>query len=250
MSNIESVVDHCKILLNEYSGASKYLNYLDSRLNSESQNNFNFGYFPDSSNLELLFSSFSKEFLKNNSLIYKKEIYDSMGPRDVWESYFDHHPLIMPYKDVYGKIIAIVGRTLLSDEERKPLKISKYKNTIFKKGHHLFGLYEAKEAILQSDSVFVVEGQFDVIKAHERGLKNIVALGNSNMTDYQFGLLLRFTNNINLLLDNDEAGEKGRVKILEKYSKFANILNCYIEEPFKDADEFFTVHSELAFTLK
>lgn len=249
MSNLNDITLHCRSLLNECPEASPHLDYINTRLNAESQDKFQFGYFPNSSNLELLFSIFSKESLKHLNLIYPKEIMDSICPRNIWVSYFEHHPLIMPYRDLYGNIIALVGRTLLNDEDRKVLNISKYKNTVFKKGNHLFGLYEAKDSIMESDSVYVVEGQFDVIKAFERGLTNIVALGNSNMTAYQLSLLVRYTKNINLLLDNDEAGFKGRKKIIDKFSNFANIQNFYVQEPYKDVDEYFTVHSDISFIM-
>ena len=72
----------------------------------------------------------------------------------------------------------------------------------------------------------------------EGGIKNIVALGGSNMTHYQFSIINRYTNNIFLLLDNDEAGEKGRKRIIELFGKHANIRNFYVPEPYKDIDEF------------
>jgi len=124
------------------------------------------------------------------------------------------------------------------------LKIPKYKNTsetnAFKKGNLLFGLYENKQSIIEKDCVYIVEGQFDVIKAVEKGFTNIVALGNSHMTSYQFSVISRYTDNIFLLLDNDEAGEKGRKRIVEKFGKLANIQNFYLPESYKDIDEYFT----------
>jgi DNA primase len=149
----------------------------------------------------------------------------------------------MPFNDAYGSPVAIVGRTLLSDDERKSQKISKYKNTVFQKGNFIFGLFENKNYILNDNSVFIVEGQFDVIKANEKGLNNIVALGNSNMTNYQFSVISRYTNNMFLLLDNDEAGEKGRKRIIDKFGNFANIQNFYLPNDYKDIDDYLTHNS-------
>jgi DNA primase len=238
MNTFDSIVEKCSYLLNNCEVASEYLNYLDTRLSKESQAKFNFGYFPDSANLNVLLSLVSKEQLQDLSLLYLKEINDTQSFRSVLVSYFEHHQLILPYRDVYGNIIALVGRTLLDDDSRKALNIAKYKNTIFKKSYHLFGLYESKESILKNNHVYVVEGQFDVIKAHEKGLTNVVALGSSNMSAYQFSLILRYTNNIILLLDNDEAGLNGRKKIVEKFGKFASIRQFYVPSQFKDIDEY------------
>ena len=83
----------------------------------------------------------------------------------------------MPFRDPYGKVAALVGRSLLSEKERTEKKLPKYKNTKpFLKGHNVFGLYENKQTILDKNSVYVVEGQFDVIKAVEKGLKILLLL--------------------------------------------------------------------------
>lgn len=252
MNAFDSVVKNCSYLLNNCSVAEEHLSYLGKRLSKESQDKFNFGYFPDTANLNILLSLVSKEQLKDLSLFYLKEINDAQSFRSVWVSYFENHQLIVPYRDVYGNIIALVGRTLLGDEERKALDIAKYKNTVFKKSHHLFGLYESKKSILEQDHVYVVEGQFDVIKAHEKGLTNIVALGSTSMSPYQFSLILRYTKNITLLLDNDEPGLKGRKKIVEKFGQFASIRQFYVPSPFKDMDEYCSdpYFSNFSFDLK
>jgi DNA primase len=151
----------------------------------------------------------------------------------------------MPYRDNQGKIIALVGRSLLNDADREEKKVHKYKNTTkFKKGNVLFGLYENKQYILDQNCVYVVEGQFDVIKAVEKGFSNIVGLGTASMTPYQFSVISRYTDNIRLLLDNDDTGEKGRKLILGKFGKLANIQNFYLLDSFKDIDEYFTKSGE------
>jgi DNA primase len=184
---------------------------------------------------------------------------DSLFPRKVHSCYFEEYPLMMPFRNIYGQVVGLVGRTLLDEDERKKRKLSKYKNTsessLFKKGNLLFGLYENKKAILDLGEVFVVEGQFDVIKAMEKGFRNIVALGNSSMSDYQFSVISRYTSNICLLLDNDVAGDKGRKRIIKKFGEFANIRDFYIPDGFKDIDEYITKgkisdYTEMSFTLK
>lgn len=238
---LDKIIDSCRFLLNNFPEAQGCKDYLDSRLTAESQEIFKFGYFPDPQNLQALIDLVGEDCLDKAGLLYYRPIEDSLGPRTIRTSHFDNHPLIMPFRDAYGRIVALVGRTFLSEEERKAKKIDKYKNTKdFRKGNFVFGLYENKQHILDLNQVFIVEGQFDVIKAMEKGYKNIIALGTSSMTPYQFSVISRYTNNMILLLDNDEAGEKGRKFVISRFGKLANIQNFYLPESYKDIDEYLT----------
>lgn len=252
----DNIVKSCNYLLNNFPEAQESLDYLSSRINKDSQELFQFGYFPSTNNLEALTSLVSIQELEAAHLFYSKTIEDSLYPRVVNFSYFEDYPLIMPFKNSYGKIVALVGRSLLSDTERQIKKIPKYKNTVetahFKKSNLLFGLFENKQNIIKKDAVYIVEGQFDVIKARENGFDNVVALGNAHMSSYQFSVISRYTDNIFLLLDNDEAGNKGRKKVMENFETFANIRNVYLPPEFKDIDDFFKHNSleDLSFIMK
>lgn len=256
---LNKIVESCNFLLNKYPAAQIYKTYLDSRLNQTSQDKFLFGYFPGIKDMSSLSDIVGEDELKKLELLASKEITDSLFPRKVLWNYFENHSLIMPFRDTYGKIVALVGRTLLSSEEMKKVNISKYKNTKetneFKKGNLLFGLYENKQSIIDKNCVYIVEGQFDVIKANEIGFNNIVALGNNNMTSYQFSVISRYTNNIFLLLDNDDAGQKGRKRIVSKFGHLANIYNFYLPDNNKDIDEYITntkvsSYEEISFVVK
>jgi DNA primase catalytic core len=257
---LDNIVNSCRYLLENYPDAQHCKDYLDSRLSKDAQEKFQFGYFPSIQHMAALAPLVDEKELREDKLLYSKEIEDAWCSRTLNFLFFENHPLVMPYKDAYGDIVGIVGRSLLSDDERKVKKISKYKNTDFiskslgkfKKGNFLYGLYENKKHILEKDGVFIVEGQFDVIKAVENGFNNIVALGNSNMSIYQFSLISRYTNNIFLLLDKDEAGEKGRKRILSKFGQLANIHNFYLPEGYKDIDEYLSSNSyeSLTFSVK
>lgn len=246
-------------MLNNYPEAQTSKSYLDSRLTEESQETFQFGYFPGVENIKVLTDLVGEDLLRKEKLLYTRDIEDSLFPRKIPSCYFEDYPLVMPFCDAYGKPVGLVGRTLLDEEERKIKKISKYKNTLesvnFKKGNLLFGLHENKQAILDKGCVYIVEGQFDVIKASEIGFKNIVALGNSSMTSYQFSVISRYSNNIFLLLDNDEAGQKGRKLIVQKFGKFACIRDFYLPDDYKDVDEYITKkrvsdYAEMSFVVK
>lgn len=246
----DQIISNCTYLLNNYPEANTCLEYLSSRVNQKSIELFQFGYFPNINNIKALTSLIGDDTLKENKLLYSKNIDDSLNYRSIDFSYFEDYPLIMPFKDPYGNIVGIVGRSLLSDSERGSK--SKYKNTSFSKGNYVFGLNEAKKHILAENCVYIVEGQFDVIKASECGLKNIVALGTNSMSLYQFSIISRYTDNVFLLLDNDEAGEKGRKKIISRFGNFANIRNFYLPENYKDIDEYLSSNSydSLSFIIK
>lgn len=238
---LENIIDSCQYLLHNFPEAQECKDYLNSRINSKSQEDFKFGYFPNINNLQVLIDLVGEDVLRQQGLLYNKVIEDSLCPRTINFCYFEDYPLVMPFRDTYGKVVGIVGRSLLNDEERSEKKISKYRNTKdFKKGQYLFGLYENKQDILQKGCAYMVEGQFDVVKASEKKINNIVALGTSSMTPYQFSVISRYTDNIFLLLDNDEAGEKGRKLITSKFGQLANIQNFYLPESYKDIDEYIT----------
>lgn len=252
---LEKIVESCRFLLNNYPGARSSKSYLDSRLKEESQETFQFGYFPGVQNVSVLADLVGEELLHKERLLFEKEIEDALFPRKVPSCYFEDYPLVMPFRDSYGRVAGLIGRTVLSEKEQKEQGISKYKNTKFEKGNLLFGLYENKQHILDRGFVYIVEGQIDVIKAYEIGLRNIVALGNASMTAYQFSVISRYSNNLFLLLDNDGAGQNGRKQIISKYGHMANIRNFYLPDDFKDIDEYITKggisdHGDLSFVVK
>lgn len=246
---LQKITEACRFLLKNYSEAEHCREYLNSRVNNQSQELFEFGYFPNLRNIDSLISLVGEQTLIENNLLSIRDIEDSLFPRKIKFSFFEDYPLIMPYKNVYGKVVALVGRSLLSDSERKT---PKYKNTPFQKSKHLFGLFENKKEIVDKGCVFIVEGQFDTIKAVECGFRNIVSLGGADMSVSQFGLITRYTNNLYLLLDSDDAGNKGRKKIKEKYGEYAIINNFYLPSPYKDIDEFLSSnkYEELSFIIK
>jgi DNA primase len=91
-----------------------------------------------------------------------------------------------------------------------------------------------------------------MIKADEYGLDNVVSIGSASLSDYQFSLITRYTDNIHLLLDNDEAGERGRKRIMDRFKQYANIINFYLPQEYKDVDEYLTKdeNKSLSFVIK
>ena len=114
---------------------------------------------------------------------------------------------IFPWLNVSGKVVAFGGRKL--DAATKGVQ-QKYVNSpdsdIYHKDHELYGIYQAKKAIVKEECVYMVEGYTDVIAMHQCGLENVVANSGTALSNYQIRLLHRFTSNIVLLYDGDEAG--------------------------------------------
>jgi DNA primase len=232
------VMSACSTLLKNHPIAEETRKYLNTRCSDFYQKEFNFGYFPQNHELHHLLNLLDngEAKLKELDLLYKKEtISDGIFIKENALK-LEHHNLILPYKNLYGDIIALVGRTLLPKEEQ--INISKYKNTEFYKNKHLFGLNKSKKAILQRNAVFIVEGQFDFISCYRHGFHNTVAVGTASLSKNQFYIIKRYTNNLYFLFDNDNAGNKGFEKAVSKYSNYANIQKINIPNQYKDIDEY------------
>jgi len=117
--------------------------------------------------------------------------------------------VMFPLTDVNADTVGFTARVLPGQEGKDGL--GKYINSpqgpVYDKGKILFGLAQAKSAIREQDGVIIVEGQMDVIAAHQFGFKNTVAASGTALTAEQFQLLNRFTNNLLFALDADSAGQ-------------------------------------------
>ena len=115
--------------------------------------------------------------------------------------------VIFPWLNISGKVVAFGGRVL---DTRTKGVAQKYVNSpdsdIYHKERELYGIYQAKKTIAKEDRVFMVEGYTDVIAMHQAGIENVVANSGTALSIYQIRLLHRFTSNITLLYDGDEAG--------------------------------------------
>ena len=143
-------------------------------------------------------AGYQAEFLKKTGLCIENErgLYDRYAGR-----------VIFPWLNVSGRVVAFGGRLL--DARTKGVQ-QKYVNSpdseIYHKERELYGLYQAKKAIAKEDRVYMVEGYTDVIAMHQCGLENVVANSGTALSVHQIKLLRRFTQNITLLYDGDEAG--------------------------------------------
>lgn len=154
---------------------------------------------PDTMSKEAKAKGYNEKYLVETGLCVKRDngtIYDRFRGR-----------AIFPWIAVNGKVVAFGGRVL--DTRTKGVN-QKYVNSpdslIYHKAHELYGIFQAKKMIAKEDMVYMVEGYTDVLAMHQCGIENVVANSGTALNEAQIHLLHRFTNNITLLYDGDEAG--------------------------------------------
>jgi DNA primase len=233
-----TVISGCRSLLNGSSLAIQARAYVRTRMTKKSQEQFGIGFFPDAKNINELTSLVGDQILEELNLIKSKTINNRSHIDNYKRGFFDNNNIIFPFKDEYGNIIALAGRTLLDKEEQRELAVPKYKNTVFGKSLHLYGMYETKGAIEKHKCAIIVEGQIDCISCHASGFNNTVALTSSELTLYQLYALKKRTDKIYLLLDNDKAGRRATKKAISKYSKFIQIETLELPDEYNDVDDY------------
>ena len=233
----EQVISACQKLFYT-SQAKEVREYALSRFSNHSIEKYQIGYFPPNNQLNSLKKLVDKNVLESLRLCYTKNL---KGRGFMYQGDFGllhYHPLVIPFRDEYGNIIALAGRTLLNNEEQRSLEIGKYKNTFYDKSLHLFGVPYAKGAIERSNSAIIVEGQIDCINCHANGFHNVVALTGSGLSDYQVYLLKKMAKTIYLLLDNDKAGQKAKSRIISNFSQDIEIKEVEVPNNFEDVDKY------------
>lgn len=118
--------------------------------------------------------------------------------------------VIFPIRNVSGRTIAFAGRTLKSDNKVKYLNSPE--SELYEKSKVLYGLFESKRAILQKDNCLLVEGYTDVISLHQAGVEYAVASSGTSLTEEQIKLIKRYTKNVTVLYDGDNAGVKAAMR--------------------------------------
>jgi len=153
-------------------------------------------------------------------------------PRSSGAGYYDRfrHRLMFAVMDAQGRVVAFSGRALrelpetapasmegaparsalryVGNSEPPPKYINSPESPIYTKGQMLFGIHQARHAIRQQEAAILVEGNFDVVSLHARGLQNVVAPLGTAFTQEQAKLLKRFASSVVFLFDGDAAGKK------------------------------------------
>ncbi len=233
---LEIACNYYHHILLEDKRARSALDYLQERkLSLDTIEEWRLGYSPDSWDDLIIFlknKGFKEDEIFLAGLSVKKEngntFYNRFRGR-----------IMFPINDINGNIVAFSAR--VSPEKELEEKMGKYINSpqtlVYDKSKILFGLDKAKLAIKRENLAIIVEGQMDVITAHQHGFKNVIASSGTALTTDQIKLIKRYTNDVALAFDSDQAGELA----IERGVREAMKLGCnikIIEIPVgKDPDE-------------
>ena len=131
---------------------------------------------------------------------------------DMYDRFRDR--LMFPIRNIKGDHIAFGGR-LIKDKKDQAKYLNSPETKTYKKKYELYGLYEARLQEKRPESLFLVEGYMDVIGLHQHGIKNSVASSGTAFTQEQLRKILGYTNNIFIVFDGDEAGQKASWRAVE-----------------------------------
>ncbi len=191
------------LLKNSDEGKSIGLSYFKERgFNDAIIEKFGLGYSLDEWDgllKEATAKGHQEEMLLKAGLVLKNDkgrVYDRFRSR-----------VIFPIHNVSGKTIAFGARTLRKDK-KEPKYINSPETEVYHKSDVLYGIHQAKQAIRNEDMCYLVEGYTDVISLHLAGVENVVASSGTSLTKEQIQLISRYTKNITVLYDGDNAGIK------------------------------------------
>ncbi|MBI3984316.1 MAG: DNA primase [Candidatus Levybacteria bacterium] len=148
---------------------------------------------------------------------------------------FFRNRIIFPLFDHRGNVSGFSGRSL--NETDMPKYINTKETPVYHKGSLFFGLNLAKEEIKQKADVIIVEGEFDTISLFMEGIKNVIAIKGTALTEEQVTLISRFSPKATLCLDQDEAGFEATKRSLLNLEKKGLTTNTIVLENAKDPDE-------------
>lgn len=237
--NRESAKFYHKCLMDKQ--GEKAREYLSSRgINKNIIIRFGLGYSPE--NKFSLLDYLRQKNYNIEDILLSNMIYKSRNLKHI-DRFFDrfYNRLMFPIIDIRGNVVGFGARSLTGE-------IPKYINTsdtmIFKKSNNLFGLNFAVKSNLEN--LILAEGYMDVISLHQAGFKNSVATLGTALTDSQAKLISRYTEEVILSYDSDEAGRKASdraTKILKDNNlkvKIISLPDC------KDPDEYLKKHGKNA----
>ncbi len=145
--------------------------------------------------------------------------------------------LMIPLMDANGRTIGFTGRILDDKIKDAPKYLNTPETLLYHKSQHVFGLSQAKKALVSSGFAVLVEGNMDVISSHQAGVPEAVATAGTAMTPDHLKSLARWTKDIRLAYDNDAAGLRAAERAVELASTLGIKLSVIAGYPAKDPDE-------------
>ena len=196
-------------LLNTEDGQDIALSYLKERgFREEIIKKFQLGYNPetrDAFTKEALNAQYSIELLQKSGLVTQRD-------GNAFDNYRGR--IIFPIHNQSGKVLGF-GARIIKKNDKAPKYINTPENEIYVKSKLLYGSYFARMAIDKADECLLVEGYTDVISLHQAGIENVVASGGTSLTPDQLRLIKKYTNNLTIIYDGDNAGIKAALRGLD-----------------------------------
>jgi DNA primase len=220
------------VLFDSQEGVLMALSYFKERgFNENIIRKFQLGYSQDKGNAfskEALNNGYLAEYLLKSGLVIEKdeELIDRFRGR-----------VIFPIHNITGRVIAFGGR-ILSNDKTKSKYINSPETIIYHKGNILYGLYFAKKSIIENNNCYLVEGYTDVISLHQAGIENVVASSGTSLTVEQIKLIHRYSENITILYDGDEAGIKASFRGIDMILEEGMNVKIVLFENQEDPDSF------------
>lgn len=185
------------------------LSYLKERgFNSSVIQKFEIGYClnkPDAFAQEAKQKQYNTAYLLKTGLITERN-------GVIIDSYRDR--IIFPIHNHTGKVIGF-GARLIYKNDKAPKYINTPENELYNKTKILYGMYFARQAIDKQKECLLVEGYTDVLSLHQAGIENVVASGGTSLTQDQLRLIKKYTSNLTIIYDGDNAGIKAALRGLD-----------------------------------
>jgi DNA primase len=184
-------------------GKSIGLSYFKERgFREETIKKFGLGYAPDGKD------KFTLTAVNAN---YNIDLLKRLGLTSQYGSDFFRNRVMFSIHNLSGKVVALAGR-IMAQDVKAPKYINSPETEIYHKSKVLYGAYFAKTAIRKQDECILVEGYTDVISLHQAGIENVVASSGTSLTVDQIQLIKRYTPNVKILFDGDNAGIKAALR--------------------------------------
>ena len=214
--------------------------YVKRRLSINTIKHFGLGYAPDSWDALLTYmksKGFTNQELYDANLVRKSE-------KNGKVRYYDNfrNRAMVPIIDLRGNIIAFGGRVL---DDSKPKYINTSDTLVYKKSNGVFALNFAKNG--NPSSMIVAEGYMDVIALHQAGFTNSIACLGTALTQEQARLVARYTDEVILSYDSDEAGQKATKRAIEIFSQTNVKIRVLKLTGGKDPDEIIKTYGKEKF---
>jgi len=229
-------------LLNTDEGQDIALSYLKQRgFREEVIKKFQLGFNPearDSFTKEALANQYNLEYLQKSGLVNVRDgnAYDNYRGR-----------IIFPIHNQSGKVLGF-GARIIKNNDKAPKYINTPENEIYVKSKLLYGSYFARLAIDKADECLLVEGYTDVVSLHQAGIENVVASGGTSLTPDQLRLIKKYTNNLTIIYDGDNAGIKAALRGLDLALEESLNVKLVLIPDKEDPDSYVNKVGAAAFT--